>query len=112
METKGFDLITYLNKRYYIKEKLFFEKNSDELVWGESIIAHTTKVFSYDSVFCIKLLKEWIKKHNLVGDEFRTALYPKQLKITWNPEVEQGLAAQFGISDSEEHIKNILIDSI
>lgn len=112
METKGVEFIHYLNKRYYIKEKLFFSKNDDKHVWGESIISHACKVFSYDSGFCIKLLNEWLRKHNLVGDEIRKALYPKTLRTTWNPEVEQGLAAQFGISDSEVYIKNALIDSI
>lgn len=112
MESKGFDLINYINKRYYIKEKLFFEKNTDKHVWGESILSKVTKIFSYDDVFCFTILTEWVAKYNLSSEEYRIALYPRKLKTTWNPEVEQGLAAQFGISNSEEHIKNILIDAI
>ena len=112
MESKGFDLITYLNKRYYIKENLFFEKNTDEHVWGESILTKATKIFSYDGVFCLNIIAEWVAKYNLSSEEFRTALYPKTLKVTWNPEVAQGLAAYFGIYSSEEHMKNILIDAI
>jgi hypothetical protein len=112
METKGAEFFHYLNKRYYIKEKLFFDKNGDKHVWGESIINYACKIFSYDSDFCLKLLKKWIRKYKLVGDEFRTAMFPKTLRTTWNPDIAQGLTVQFGISDSEEHLKNILIDSL
>ena len=112
METKGAEFFHYLNKRYYIKEKLFFDKNGDKHVWGQSIMNHAGKIFSYDSIFCFKLLKDWVVKYNLAGEDFRTAMGPKTLRTTWNPDIAQGLTVQFGISDSEEHLKNILIDSL
>jgi hypothetical protein len=114
METfeKENQIIRYLDKKYFIREKLFLTKYGNEHHWGFEIADDLPKIFSFDSEFCKNVLTQWAYNNDLNRDDLDKAWGCKKLKTQWTPEIAQDLQVHYGITSAEEQLTKMLVDEL
>lgn len=111
MEFNKLEVIKYLNKNYTIKEDRIIYKTGQQ-EWGREIVNTLSTIFGYDKLLCRGILIEWTVNHGLDNEAFKLAWETHKLNLTWNPETAQALELQYGISNAEELLTNMLSDEI
>jgi hypothetical protein len=101
-------ILNYLDKNYIIKENNFFRRYDDVHEWGVSIAYSLSKIFSFDEDFCHMQLKYWSEKNNLSETDWQLAYGPHKLKTQWSLEMANDLQVQYGVSNAEEQLINML----
>jgi len=108
---KANEILEYLDRNYYIKEKKFFLKYFNTQEWGYEINQSLPCIFSYDKVFCENIFKNWIYAKEFSDEELNTAWGQRKLRTTWTPEMAQDLQA-YGLVDAEAQLTAMLSEQI
>lgn len=110
---KAEQILKYLDKNYYIKDKKFFEKYNDEHEWGYTILELITTIFSFEREFCDNILKNWIYAKDISEEELEVAWGQRKLKATWSPELAQDLQAYcITLANGEAELTRVLSQEI
>lgn len=99
---KANEILQYLDKNYYIKDKRFFTRYLDIQEWGYEINQSLPTIFSYDKEFCDNILKNWIYSKEFSDEEFQEAWGVHKLKTTWSPELALDLQSYIGVNAEAE----------
>jgi hypothetical protein len=104
-------LLKYLDKSYYIREKKFFRYYDDIQEWGYEINTSLSTIFGFDNEFCENIFKNWIYAKEFTEEDLTSAWGHRKLKATWSPEMVQDLQA-YGIINAEDELVRALSQEI
>ena len=99
---KANQILQYLDKNYYIKDKRFFTRYDGIHEWGYSILESLVLIFAFDNDFCENIFKNWIYAKEFSDEELNLAWGQRKLKCSWSPELAQDLQAYVGINAEAE----------
>lgn len=105
-------VIKYLNKFYYTKEALIFNKNSDYHEWGVEVAEYISEAFTCDINECFKLVIEWAEgREDIKPSDINGLWGPKTLKFKMSIEVSNDLV-RLGISNVQSQINDLIINGL
>ena len=105
---KAKQILKYLDKNYYIKDKRFFEIYNDSHEWGYDILKSIIIIFAFDDVFCDNIFRNWIYANSDISEEeLDDAWGQRKLKTVWTPEMAQDLTA-YGVIHAESELTKLL----
>jgi len=55
----------YLDKNYFIKERRFYKKSDEEVIFGHEIANELPTIFSFETDFCLYILTKWAYRNYL-----------------------------------------------
>jgi hypothetical protein len=99
-------ILKFLNKSYFVKENLILDKYENQH-WGNEILKKLPIIFSIDNEYCENVFGLWCSEHGIENFVSHLSFKPKQLKITWNPELAQEITINSGFDAESELIGRV-----
>lgn len=108
---KQLEILSYLDKNYYVVENAYICKYNSVHEWGNPIIWMLKQIFCHGEELTNTTFKYWAFNNGIDEDQWESSLNPRMLNVNWTPEMADDLR-HYGIIDAEAQLTNILSQEI